>query len=212
MMLRLLDGPWVVMVIVLFLVLGLYTRINFQVQRTSAPSFKLNQSHTYEPSFEGDNYVLDKQVIRAALKSYANLLRSKDVSNLSPSTAYLRLLVGDDSPPSLPLDRAWQDPAVSVLLLEWRAALLVRELAQHVDDQDASAAQRTARAITDAFIAARVKEMITEIPEVLKGSEKSVKALEKLYLLVRSSPTDDSRGSSCCTPLVSLNDTRSRRR
>jgi acyl-CoA oxidase len=168
--------------------------------------FKLNQTHDHNPSFEGDNYVLDQQVIRAALKSYTNLLKSKDVSNLSPSNTYLRLLVGEYSSPSLPLDNGWQDPAVSILLLEWRAALLVRELAQHVDELDASAAQRTARAITEAFIAARVNEMIKELPEVLEGSQRSVKVLERLYLLVRSYSNYVSRGTHTYhAPLVSLN-------
>ncbi|EKM75391.1 hypothetical protein AGABI1DRAFT_79987 [Agaricus bisporus var. burnettii JB137-S8] len=134
-------------------------------------------------TFEGDNFVLNKQVIRAAQKSYTNILKSKDVFNLSSSNAYLRLLVGEHSMPSLPSDSEWQNPATAVLLLEWRAALLVRELAQHVDDLDASATQRTAGAVTEAFIAARVMEMIKELPVVIGDKQRNVKILEKLYLM-----------------------------
>ncbi|KAG6812804.1 hypothetical protein H0H93_013675, partial [Arthromyces matolae] len=57
----------------------------------------------YLPSatYEGDNFVLDQQVVRAALKSYNALISSPDPSqaskHLSPSSAYLRLLMPGQS-------------------------------------------------------------------------------------------------------------------
>lgn len=129
--------------------------------------------------------MLDLQVVRAALKSYANLLKSKDTSNLSPSTSYLRLLVTANNTPPVPSDNAWQDPTTAILLLEWRAALLVRELAQNVQEPDASSPQRVAKAVTEAFVGARVGEIINGLPEALNGRERDVKVLGRLYLLVR---------------------------
>src|SRR6266567_4409587 len=63
--------------------------------------------------FEGDNFVLDQQVVRAALKSYRSLFSSKPpaIASLSPSSAYLRHLV---NPPTIPPSfsgKDWRDPA-----------------------------------------------------------------------------------------------------
>lgn len=72
--------------------------------------------------------------------------------------------------------------------MEWRAALLVRELAKNLDDPDISAGQRVARAVTEAFVAARVGDIIKSLPEVLEGHQKDINVLGKLYLLVRDPP------------------------
>jgi acyl-CoA oxidase len=116
-------------------------------------------------SYEGDNFVLDQQVVRAALKSYRNLL-SQNISSespLSPSSYYLRLFLKPSGPPSALNDSSWEDPAKSVLLLEWRAAAIVRELAQNFDDPDASVIQRVSKAVTEAFVAVQVGDIINNL-------------------------------------------------
>lgn len=139
----------------------------------------------YLPSatYEGDNFVLDQQVVRAAVKSHSNMLKLGDVSALSPSTMYLRLLLGSTSGPSLPSDTAWQDPATVIHLLEWRAALLVREFAKNIDEPDVFAGQRVAKAVIEAFVAARVGDIIKSLPDTINGKQDNIKHLEKLYLL-----------------------------
>ena len=115
------------------------------------------------------------------------MLKLGDVSALSPSTMYLRLLLGSTSGPSLPSDTAWQDPATVIHLLEWRAALLVREFAKNIDEPDVFAGQRVAKAVIEAFVAARVGDIIKSLPDTINGKQDNIKHLEKLYLLVRSS-------------------------
>ncbi|PPQ69969.1 hypothetical protein CVT24_003673 [Panaeolus cyanescens] len=136
----------------------------------------------YLPSvtYEGDNFVLDQQVVRAALKSLRNLVSSKppNVALLSPSSNYLRLLV---TPPSLPRSGYdWSDPSTAILLLELRAAFIVQEHAKNASEPDASANQRTSKAVTEAFVAVQVGEMIKKL-ENLNGRERVV--LTKLFLL-----------------------------
>ncbi len=135
-------------------------------------------------SYEGDNFVLDQQVVRAALKSYANILKRQDTSALTPSNAYLRLLVDNTAVPSVPSADAWRDPITAILLLELRAALLVRELSRSIDNPDASAVHRVGKAVTEAFVAARVGETIQGLPKAFEGNEKNTKVLGRLYLLV----------------------------
>jgi acyl-CoA oxidase len=130
--------------------------------------------------YEGDNYVLDEQVVRAALKSYRILLSDKDPSDafLSPSSYYLRLLV-KGSPPSF-TDSSWKDPAVAVLLLEWRATLIVQDLARNQGNPDASANQRASKAVTEAFVATQIVQLIRDLP--LTDKDKIV--VGDLYRLV----------------------------
>ncbi|KAG6843086.1 hypothetical protein H0H87_008021, partial [Tephrocybe sp. NHM501043] len=119
----------------------------------------------YLPSvtYEGDNFVLDQQVVRAALKAH-NILASSSSPNtqsLSPSSAYLRLLVSpNQTPPPTPSPASWLDPSTSIALLEWRAALLVQEHARTTAQLDASVYQRVAKAVTEAFVAVQVSKMI----------------------------------------------------
>ncbi|KII94224.1 hypothetical protein PLICRDRAFT_420565 [Plicaturopsis crispa FD-325 SS-3] len=135
----------------------------------------------YLPSvtYEGDNFVLDQQVVRAAVKSYKNLMTSNDPSVLSPSSNYLRLLL---APPHNPSVTSWNDPAVAIQYLEWRAALLVRERAVHHADPDASADQRVSKAVTEAFVAVQVGDIIASLPLAPKEGA-AVGALFRLYLL-----------------------------
>ncbi|KAH9886690.1 acyl-CoA oxidase [Cubamyces lactineus] len=129
-------------------------------------------------TFEGDNFVLDQQVVRAALKAYDALVVRKTRSNsdLTPSTAYLRLLTETS-----PLPQDWADPQTSILLLERRAAAMVQDRARHAEDPDASSDQRVARAVTDAFVGAQVGEIIRDLEKTVGGREASV--LRNVYLL-----------------------------
>lgn len=143
----------------------------------------------YNDRYEGDNFVLDQQVVRAALKSYANILKKQDTSTLSPSNAYLRFLVqnsnnNNNATPSVSSPDAWQNPTTAILFLELRAALLVRELARSIDNPDASGSHRVGKAVTEAFVAVRVGEMIQGLPEAFEGNGRIIKVLGRLYLLV----------------------------
>lgn len=149
----------------------------------------------YLPSvtYEGDNFVLDQQVVRAALKVLKTLLSSgakPDASKLSPSSYYLRLLVPSSSPAKpefAPSVEEWLgSPSIAVLLLEWRAALVVQELARNAKDLDASVFQRASKAVTEAFVARQVGDMIDGLKGKL-SSGKTGEVLTKLFTLVRFS-------------------------
>ncbi|KAI0369512.1 acyl-CoA oxidase [Pilatotrama ljubarskyi] len=134
-------------------------------------------------TYEGDNYVLDQQVVRAALKAYDTLVirKARSVSELTPSSLYLRLLVKPDSATTIPAALVWTDPQTSILLLEQRAAAMVAERAKHQNDPDASSDTRVARAVTDAFVAVQVGEIIRGLERIPGGREAQV--LQKVYLL-----------------------------
>lgn len=141
----------------------------------------------YLPSvtYEGDNFVLDQQVVRAALKSYRSLFsesKESTTQSLLPSSRYLRLLI----PPTRSLPSFTEDdfrsPTTSILLLEWRAALIVEKNARTVDDPDASINQRVAKAVTEAFIAAQIGEIINTLGSTgMTESEQII--VGKVYLL-----------------------------
>ncbi|KAK7024780.1 acyl-coenzyme A oxidase [Favolaschia claudopus] len=137
-------------------------------------------------TYEGENFVLDGQVLRAALKAFRGLFTSKTppaakAPSLSPTSQYLRLLLDKTLIPPELKPSSWNQPATAILLLEWRAALLVNECAQTVEAPDATLTQRVSRAVTEAFVAARVGEMIDGLPTTLKGKE--AEAVRKVYLL-----------------------------
>lgn len=135
--------------------------------------------------YEGDNFVLDQQVVRAALKTYKTLFSSKppSLSSLSPSSVYLRHLVEPPTLPSLFAADTWRNTNTAVLLLELRAALIVHEHAKNVGegDTDASANQRVSKAVTEAFVAVQVKGMIESLGSV--GSRER-EVVGKVFLLV----------------------------
>lgn len=130
--------------------------------------------------------MLDQQVVRAALKAYDTLVARKttSTSHLTPSSAYLRLLVQDEPTADTSSSTTWKDPRTAILLLEKRAAAMVQERAKHRDDPDASSDHRVARAVVDAFVAAQVGANIRDSESVIGGREAQV--LKKLYLLVSS--------------------------
>ncbi|KAI8996281.1 acyl-CoA oxidase [Trametes punicea] len=139
----------------------------------------------YLPSatYEGDNFVLDQQVVRAALKAYDALVvhRTRSVSDLTPSTSYLHTLVqGSQASPVSPSE-SWDDPKTSISILEKRAAAMVEERAKQRSDPDAGSDHRVAGAVTDAFVAVRVGEIIQDMERTVGGREAFV--LKKLYLL-----------------------------
>ncbi|KAJ8495479.1 hypothetical protein ONZ45_g12848 [Pleurotus djamor] len=135
-------------------------------------------------TYEGDNFVLDKQVIRAALKTFGSLPSLTDPSTLPPSSAYLRLLKTNSSSP--PSASNWAIPETCIIYLEWRAALIVQELARSSKDPDASMFQRVSKAVTEAYVAKCVGDMIKGLgrPETLRGRcAQVVGKLYHLYLL-----------------------------
>ncbi|KAJ7918317.1 peroxisomal oxidase [Mycena leptocephala] len=124
-------------------------------------------------TYEGENFVLDGQVLRAALKAFRGIFTSTPpatVSSLSPTSHYLQLS-----------SESWTQPETAILLLEWRAALLVHESARTLSEPDATVTQRVSRAVTEAFVAARVGEMMDALGPALKQREAEV--VRKLYIL-----------------------------
>jgi len=72
---------------------------------------------------------LDGQVVLLATKLCNAVLSSTLAASKLPfSSAYLRLLSTDSSPPTLTLSTS-HDISTIVLLLEWRAALMVKNFA-----------------------------------------------------------------------------------
>lgn len=142
----------------------------------------------YLPSatFEGDNFVLDGQVVRAATKLCKAVLSSTSaVANLPLPSAYLRLLSTTSGAPPQVTASTWHDVRSVVLLLEWRAALMVKNFTQTPasGDVDANVNQRLARAITEAFVAAQVGEMINNLTNLPSEDARVVGCLYRLYLL-----------------------------
>lgn len=133
-------------------------------------------------SYEGDNFVLDGQVVRAALKS-CNLLASTPDRPLGLHSNYLRFLrAGQFSRPVIST-WMWQDHAAIIHLLEWRAALAVESAAKNLDHPDAGINQRLSKAITEAFVATQVGALVSDLNQVPRNE---ASALGDLYLLVRS--------------------------
>ncbi|KAI0698287.1 peroxisomal oxidase [Cytidiella melzeri] len=144
-------------------------------------------------TFEGDNFILDLQVLRAAVKAFnaysssITTARSRTPysesavsSLLSPFTRFLRHL--SDSSPLQPND--WYEPHVVVELLERRALCAVREYVRHSNDPDAGAAQRVAKAVTEAFVAAQVESLIQDVPSQLTGREEARVVVDLLVLFL----------------------------
>ncbi|PIL25736.1 hypothetical protein GSI_11486 [Ganoderma sinense ZZ0214-1] len=149
---------------------------------------RLYADYVAAATYEGDNFVLDAQVVRAALKAFARAASSTPAqgAELAPNEAYLRWLTdpnpdaGVNAGHSVSTAR-WGNPRRVVEMLERRAACMVRERAAHAADPDASMDQRVARAVTDAFVAAQVDEVIDGLEGSVGGKEAVV--LRKLYTL-----------------------------
>jgi acyl-CoA oxidase len=126
---------------------------------------------------------LDQQVVRAALKSLKGL---SSADKLTPSSLYLRLLLPGSQLASVsPTEEEWRDPLTAINLLEWRAALLVKELGSNLKDPDASVVQRVSKAITEAFVARQVGEMIKQCASKSTGTgtQRTSDVLVQVFLL-----------------------------
>jgi acyl-CoA oxidase len=95
--------------------------------------------------------------------------------SLSPYFWCLRHLV-DPSPIS---KYEWRIPGISIYLLELRAALIVRDYADDSGNSDIGVNQRVANAVTEAFVAMQVGNMIQGLGHGINGQ-----IVEKLLLLV----------------------------
>ncbi|KAG9308651.1 acyl-CoA dehydrogenase/oxidase C-terminal [Chiua virens] len=136
-------------------------------------------------TYEGDNFVLDGQVVRAALKSYKLLYANPD-RPLGSHANYLRLLSGSQVGRPVIKSTIWQDYLAIVNLLEWRAALAVQSTARNLDYPDAGINHRLAKAITEAFVAAQVGDMISNLNQLPHNEANALKDLYLLYLLTTS--------------------------
>ncbi|KZV97534.1 acyl-CoA oxidase [Exidia glandulosa HHB12029] len=133
--------------------------------------------HTPAVTYEGDNYVLDKQVVRAALKAH-QLVTS---SGATPPRGSFFSFLATQRPVSLNLG----DTHDLAKLLQWRAAHVIAGVVRTLHpnapfENDPGAEARVSRAVTEAFIAARVADVLarTDLP----GGQ-SVRRLLHLYLL-----------------------------
>ncbi|KAG6374192.1 acyl-CoA dehydrogenase/oxidase C-terminal [Boletus reticuloceps] len=133
-------------------------------------------------TFEGDNFVLDGQVVRAALKSY-NFLVSTPDRPLGLHSSYLRLLRAGMLNRPVISAMMWQEHAAIIHLLEWRAALSVQSAAQNSDHPDAGINYRLSKAVTEAFVATQVGAIVSDLNQL---SPNEASALKDLYLLVCS--------------------------
>ena len=139
------------------------------------PSSCLCCAHRYE----GDNYVLVQQVVRAALKAFQAVISSPDpakaAKSLPPSTYFLRLLpelTSTRTATSMPM---WS-VAEAIHLLELRAAHMIQEHASRLKTgtPDGSADWRVARAVTEAFVAPRIGEVIVQVEKKLRSPSATV--------------------------------------
>lgn len=98
-------------------------------------------------TYEGENYVLDKQVVRAARKAAKH-----GVGQQSTFAAFLRL----EGPPTISAD-TWENPEALAGVLGWRAAALVRSPSL---EDDPGFERRISKAVTEAFVANQVLDII----------------------------------------------------
>lgn len=140
--------------------------------------------------------MLDQQVVRAALKACEKVQNATSLSgdsSSSPFNAYLRYVrrrgaVSQDKNPQHPV---WADWRCSVMLLELRAARIVEDrlAAEKTRDADASFDQRVSRAVTEAYVAAQIGELIETLPlkeytaEIMRSLQRLVSCWSYLYEL-----------------------------
>ena len=126
---------------------------------------------------------MDLQIVRTALKSLRDFKNNgESLSKLTPFSSYLRFL-NDDSPVAV-LDRdisVWSEPLSCINLLQWRAARLVGTYQENAQVPDPMINQRVSRAVSEAFVADQVKDILANMS--LKGRERQ--ALTSLLMLVR---------------------------
>jgi acyl-CoA oxidase len=138
--------------------------------------------HIFLFRYEGDNFVLDQQVVRASVKAYHKLFSTTPPStgSLSPFSSHLRHLADSSNPTFSISEYEWTTPGVSIYLLELRAALIVRHYAHDLATGDAAVNQRVANAVTEAFVAMQAGDVIRD----LEGLRADGQMVGKLWLLV----------------------------
>lgn len=131
---------------------------------------RLLADHTPAVTYEGDNYVLDKQVVRAVVKGHHMGVQ------LPPESLSVFAFLGQlDAPPPSPVSA--RDLAQT---LRYRAAHVVQDFAQLKDvSQDPGAEARVSRAVGDAYVAGIAANALEQ---GLPGGE-PVNRLFLLYLL-----------------------------
>ncbi|KAH9929407.1 acyl-CoA oxidase [Fomitopsis serialis] len=126
-------------------------------------------------TYEGDNFVLDLQIVRGALKTYKTLQSSGFSANaaakLPPSSAYMRSLLPEFATEVSEPD--WTSPRQVVGLLERRAAAMVKNRAD-TKDVDPSMDNRVSKAVVDAYLGAQVRGLVENLRDVLPSREASV--------------------------------------
>ncbi|BGP19965.1 hypothetical protein JCM10213v2_008096 [Rhodosporidiobolus nylandii] len=142
-------------------------------------------------TYEGDNYLLNLQVARAALKSYQAFSRSSSAP-LTPFSAFLRSQ-SLATPLSLPSSPAcWSSPALLLNLLDLRAALLTRRLALLLESGRAWEhlsweCVELSRAVSESWLARKMAEAVKEGGEFAKeigASEREVLKKVVLFFLL----------------------------
>lgn len=135
--------------------------------------------------------MLVQQVVRATLKALQVVISSTDpaeaAKSLPPSTYFLRLLPELVSPLT-PTACTWSI-AEAIYLLELRAAYMVHEHANRLrtETPDGSADWRVARAVTEAFVAPRIGEVVMEVDKKLQAPTATV-VTAVMQLVSRSGP------------------------
>ncbi|GAA5907744.1 hypothetical protein JCM6882_008961 [Rhodosporidiobolus microsporus] len=135
-------------------------------------------------TYEGDNYILNFQVARAALKTLSALASSSSTSStcsaLHPSDPFLPSLSQLTALPSLPLPApspsspSWTDPKYLLTLLHLRAALLTARLAAVLAAgrkqwEDLSwECREVAEAVAEAWVAGEVGKAVEELEGAAK--------------------------------------------
>lgn len=162
---------------------------------------KVYADHLPSATYEGDNFVLDGQVVRAALKGARMIDNVKGTTydsaeiekHLTPSSWYLRFLLPNRSleiPRGSEDWRDWLDFERCAVLLEWRAALMVRErLHQEGEGSSGGGNARLAKAACEAFVGRKVVEMAMGLDSDSGGGGtikdgKTKEVVRDLFLLV----------------------------
>ena len=140
-------------------------------------------------TYEGDNYVLDGQVVRAAVKAYNSVVKNGSTKGGFGVPFTAQYLTRLETTRHFPLqDCDWMDPMVGLEVLEWRAALMVQSFADSMAKEvlDSGGEHRLSFAVTDAFIVRKVTDIMSELPEkmAIKDGRQVVSDLLHLVRLV----------------------------
>ncbi|KAK4702625.1 acyl-CoA oxidase, partial [Phenoliferia sp. Uapishka_3] len=125
-------------------------------------------------TYEGDNFILNLQVARAALKTLASL-RSNPSTQLSPSTAYLSSLRSRASRTALILDSStWLSRPLQLHVISLRAALQVERLERLLASgkpfsQLSHECVSVSTAIVEAFLMSRTMAAVEDAGLLMRG-------------------------------------------